>query len=516
MKTPLVLMILDGWGVGREWDKNPIFLAPTPNIDNLLANYPSTEIAAAEEGVGLPPGHQGSSEIGHYIIGAGRNALLPQEKVMLAGKTGEIFSNDAYVTGMDNALKNGSAVHLMGLLSEEGVHAYDQTCFRLMELAKKKGVGKVYIHVFTDGRDVPPKTAGKFLSRLEEKIKELGIGEIATVMGRYFAMDRDHRFERTEKAWRAIALSQAEYQAASAWEAVERSYEHGKTDEFIEPTLIMDKNGNPVGRMQDNDSVIFWNFRIDRAIQLSQAFVEDEFEGFTRERRPRVFFVATSEYYQGLDAPVAFFREQIPNNFAEVLSAHGLKQLRIAETEKWVYFTTIFNSMREEPYPGEDRILIPSDKIATYDLAPEMKAKEIAEKAAEEIAKGEYDFVGMNFANPDILGHTGKQEAIKQGIAAVDRAVGIVLAVVRGKDGVAIITADHGNPEVSWDEGQNQPHTYHTTSKVPFIVYGSKSYVAGLELKDGGALRDVAPTMLSILDIAKPKEMTGQSLLIER
>lgn len=506
-------MILDGWGVGKEWEKNPIFMAPTPNIDNLLANYPSTIIKAAETGVGLIPGHQGSSEIGHYIIGAGRNVLLPQGKVMMAGQSGRIFKNDAYLTGMKNAKAKKSVVHLMGLLSDEGVHSYDETCFKLLEMAKKNGIDKVYIHIFSDGRDVAPQTVERYIKRLQEKMKEFGVGEIASIVGRYFAMDRDHRWDRTEKAWRCLALGRGERTAGSIEEAVKEAYKLNETDEFIKPTKIVDESGDPVGVMKDGDTVILWNFRVDRAIQLTQAFVEDEFEGFTREVRPKVFFVATSQYYPGIDAPVAFYREKVPNNFAETLAKHKLTQLRVAETEKWVYFTTIFNSMREEPFPGEDRVLIPSDKVATYDLAPKMKAIEIAEVAAKGIKSEKYDFIGMNFANPDILGHTGIQEAIKIGIETVDKAVGIVLKALDEKDGVALVTADHGNPEISWDENVDQPHTYHTTSDVPLILYGSREFTSDIRLKDGGALKDIAPTMLDILDIAKPKEMTGGSLI---
>jgi len=500
---------MDGWGIGDEWEHNPIFLAPTPTIDDLIKNQPHTIIGAAGTKVGLTMGHQGSSEIGHYTIGAGRNVLLPQTMLSQAVKTGEIFKNQAYLEAFKKAKANDSGVHFFGLLSDKGVHGYDETLHALLEMAVKNQIkpDKINIHVISDGRDTSPKEVKKYLERLVKKQKELGldVSSIKTIIGRWWIMDRDHRWERVEKSFNAITYAQSQYKAKTVDEAIDQAYERGETDEFITPIVINDYQGVAKG-----DIVINFNYRVDRAIEISQAFVEEEFEGFKRAQgKPDVHYVATTEYYKGLDTPIAFQRPEVKNSLGEVLAKKGLTQLRISETEKWVYLTTIFNSMREEPFENEDRILIPSDKVATYDLKPEMKAIEIAETVVKKLQEQKYDVIIVNFANPDILGHTGIKKAVIVGIETVDKAVGMVLDEINKQKGVAIITADHGDAEICWDCKVDQSHTAHTASDVPFFLVGA----GNVKLKPNGILADIAPTILDLLNIEKPEEMTGESLI---
>ena len=506
---PLILIIMDGWGIGKDWEHNPIFLAPTPTIDDLIKNYPNTTIGAAGTKVGLTVGHQGSSEIGHYIIGAGRNVLLPQTIVSQAIASGEIFKNKVYLNAFSRAKEKKSNIHFLGLLSDKGVHSYDETLHALLEMAIKNKIllKKIKVHVFSDGRDTEPQSVEIYLKRLEKKQKELGIKIplVKTIMGRFWAMDRDHRWERVEQAFNTIVYGQGNYRADSAEKAVKLAYQRKETDEFIKPTIINDYNG-----VTEDDVVINFNYRVDRAIELSQAFVEEEFEGFPRAKgKPNIYYVATTKYYKGLNAPFAFKRHEVKNCLSEVLSAAGLKQLKITETEKWVYLTTIFNGMKESPFTGEDQILIPSDKVKTYDLKPEMKAMEIANTVVRKLQEKKYDVIMINFANPDILGHTGIKEAVMIGIKTVDRAVGLVLKELKKQDGIAIVTADHGDAEICWDDECKQPHTHHTASDVPlFIVGGGK-----IKLRPDGILADIAPTILDLLSLKKPQEMTGKSLI---
>ena len=514
VNKPVILVILDGWGIGEEWEHNPIFLAHTPNIDDYLKKYPHTHLQAGGEGIGLIKGHQGSSEIGHLIIGAGRNVLLPQNQVTMAVESDAIKKNPAYLQAMENCKKNNSALHLMGLLSDKGVHSYDSTCHSLIKMAADMGIKKVFVHIFTDGRDTDPKMSQEYIEVLENKFAEYGVGQVATVMGRFWSMDRDHRWERIEKAYLALVKGHGLYQAKSAKEAVVEAYKREETDEFIKPTIIVNDKKEPLGTIQDNDSVVLFNFRTDRAIEISQAFIEKKFEGFVRSSWPQICYVATCEYYNDMLAPVAFPRPKVKNSLGEYLSSLGAKQLRMAETEKWVYLTTIFNGMREEAFQNEDRILVPSDKVETYDLAPEMQAKSIAQKAIKEIPKKEYQFIVINFANPDILGHTAIKKAIIKGIETVDFALGQVVKTALANDYQVLVTSDHGDAEIVWDQVRNAPHTAHTDSDVPcFIISNDPNLQKGkVQLREDRALRDVAPTVLKLMGLEVPTEMSGKPL----
>jgi len=521
---PVVYIILDGWGIAPEGKGNAISLAKTPNMDCLSKNYPYTEIGAGGESIGLWKGHQGSSEIGHFIIGAGRNVYLPNGIVANAVATGKIFGNKAYLDAMQHVKKNNSTLHLAGLMSDKGVHNYDMAVHALIEMAAKNNVNDVVVHFFTDGRDSGQYDAPIYLERLEKIIKKFGIGRIGTVIGRYWIMDRDHRWERVEKGYNAMVHGKAEYSAKSAKEAIEDSYERGyaakakgedfiESDEFLKPTVIVDSKGKPVGMIKDKDALVWVNFRTDRAIEPSQAFFESAFDKFGRGKKPNIFYVATFKYYEELKAPYAFERELPKNTFGEIISNAGLKQFRVTETEKWIYVTTIFSGMREQPFPGEDRLLINSDKIAIYDLQPKMHALDIAKAAADAIDSGKYQFILMNFNNPDIIGHTGNLEATIIGVEECDKGVGIVVDAARKKDFLTVISADHGNAEVMLTP-EGKPHTNHTANDVPFIIVDDENKFRGTKLKKGGAIKDVTPTILEILGIKKPKEMSGESLIV--
>ncbi|MBU1166992.1 2,3-bisphosphoglycerate-independent phosphoglycerate mutase [Patescibacteria group bacterium] len=517
MTKPLVLIIMDGWGVGKDWEHNPIFLAETPNIDRLLKDYPNTEIGAAGTKIGLTMGHQGSSEIGHLIMGAGRNVLLPQTIVTKAMETGELFNNDAYKKVFAVAKKNKSKIHLMGLLSDKGVHAYDTFCHSLIEMAQKEGLeDQIYLHIFSDGRDVAPKSVEKFIERLREKKVKLGIKRslVASLMGRYYAMDRDHRWERTERAFKTLVHGRGDFTAESVDEAVAKAYDREETDEFITPTVILNDNGDPRAMIENGDAVIHFNYRVDRAIQLSEAFLEEDFEGFPREAGlPQVAYAATTEYYEGMKAAIAFRRPEVKNTLGEVLSKNGLNQFRISETEKWVYLTKIFNGIKEVEFKGEERVLLPSDKVATYDLAPKMKARKISGLVVKKIKEDAPDTVFINFANPDMLGHTGVKEAVIEGIETVDTAVGEVIEATLEKDGTIIVTADHGDAEICFDEECGQAHTSHTEADVPFILVSNNQKLQQAKLRPDGILADIAPTILSLLGFKIPPEMTGKNII---
>ncbi len=502
---PLVLVIMDGWGVGAENEHNAIFLAETPNIDHLLKTYPNAIIGAAGEFVGLTPGHQGSSEIGHLIIGAGRNVLLPQNQIKLATQDGSITENRAYLDSLLYIKNHGGRLHLMGLLSDKGVHSYDETCHALLRMAKKYGVPdeKIFIHVFSDGRDTSPQMVKHYVQRLQS----VSIGKIASIMGRYWAMDRDHRWERVEKAYNLLTLGKADFSATTIDRAIDDAYQRGETDEFIKPTLIL-----PEGIFRDHDVVWNFNYRVDREIEITQALVESDFKHFPKNKRPVIRYVALTDYYTGIPCPVAFKRDVPRNTFGEIASREHLTQLRCAETEKWAYVTKIFSGLREEPFPGEKRTLIPSDRIPTYDLKPDMKALEIAKEVANRLHEKSYDIYIVNFANPDILGHTGNKEAIMRGVHTVDTALGLIYSELLNVNGMMLVTADHGDAEINWDHKLNQPHTAHTDSHVPFIYVDEQN--ASATLREAGSLQDVAPTALQLLGISKPKEMTGNSLII--
>ncbi|NPV29116.1 MAG: 2,3-bisphosphoglycerate-independent phosphoglycerate mutase [Firmicutes bacterium] len=510
MKHPLALIILDGWGCAGEARGNAVCLARTPNFCYYQENYPATTLAASGEAVGLPEGQMGNSEVGHLNIGAGRVVYQDITRISRAIRTGEFFRNSVLVEAMEKA--KDASLHLFGLVSDGGVHSHLTHLFALLEMAQRHRLSRVFIHAFLDGRDVPPMSAKEYLQAVEKKCRELGTGVIATVMGRYYAMDRDKRWDRVEKAFEAIVYGKGE-KATLPQAALERSYEAGVTDEFVVPTVIVDAQGNPKGKARPGDVVIFYNFRADRARELTRAFTDREFEGFTRKKGyPGVHFVCMTQYDVTIPAPVAFPPQSLKNTLGEVLAAHGLRQLRIAETEKYAHVTFFFNGGVEAPNPGEDRILIPSPRVATYDLKPEMSAREVTEAVLAEIKKDRYDVIILNYANPDMVGHTGVLEAAVKALEVVDECLGRVVTAVLGKEGVALITSDHGNAEQMLEGDGEEPHTAHTTNEVPLILVGER--YRGCLLREGGALEDLAPTILEILGIPKPPEMTGHSLLL--
>lgn len=509
---PLTLVILDGWGDTDLCSKNAIALADPPVFNALKRDYPYTFLEASALEVGLPQGQMGNSEVGHLNIGAGRVVYQEITRISREIHEGSFFENRELKKAMEYAMANQGALHLMGLVSDGGVHSHLEHIIALLEMAHRQGLTRVYLHAFLDGRDVPPVSALEYIEIIEDTMHRLGTGKVATVMGRFYAMDRDKRWERNRRAFEAMVLGVGK-QARSAREAVENSYRENVTDEFVEPTVIVDETGTPVGLVQDGDGVIFFNFRADRARQITRAFVDRDFNGFDRARRPEIYYVCFTQYDVNIKAPVAFLPQSLKNTLGEYLSQQGLRQLRIAETEKYAHVTFFFNGGREQPYVNEDRILIPSPQVATYDLQPEMSAYKVTERVIEEINKGIYDVVIINYANPDMVGHTGNLEAAIAAIRAVDECVGQVVNAVRQAGGVTIVTADHGNAERMVDEETEQPCTAHTTNKVPFILVGDA--FRGKRLRKGGSLRDIAPTMLSILGLPIPEEMTGKNLVIE-
>lgn len=511
-KRPVILLILDGWGIGEDDEHNAIFCARTPNIDRLLETYPSGTIGAAGEHIGLTPGHQGSTEMGHLIMSAGRNVLLPQMQVQQAIQTSCIATNPAYAQAIAHAKKNNTRLHLMGLLSDAGVHSYDACCDALIRAAAEAGLreDQVYVHIFSDGRDTPPTSLPLYVERLQGVIKDAGVGRIADLQGRYWAMDRDHRWERVEAAYTLLISGVGQRTATSIEDAIAQARAANETDEFVSPTSI-----DPEGYFHENDAVINFNYRVDREIEITKALTEKVFDAFPRPHHPHIFYVATMPYYDGIKSPCAFGRCELEmkNILPEVISRNGLTQYRLTETEKWVYLTKIFNAMREEAFPGETRHLIASDKVATYDLQPAMKAVEIAENCAEQLHARAFDTYFINMCNADILGHTGNKAAAIKGCEAIDEAIGILSAEVTKQNGILLITADHGDAEKMWDHEHNLPHTQHTDSFVPFILVDDERKHA--HIRDNGALRDIAPTILDLLDIEKPEDMTGTSLIID-
>ncbi|MDK2855625.1 MAG: 2,3-bisphosphoglycerate-independent phosphoglycerate mutase [Bacillota bacterium] len=509
VSRPIVLIVMDGWGERGEREGNAVALAQTPNIDGYLKKYPHTLLGAAGEDVGLPAGQMGNSEVGHLNLGAGRIVYQELTRISRAIREGTFFTNPVLTEAMAKA--RGQSLHLMGLLSDGGVHSHIEHLFAFLELAKRSGLGRVYVHAFLDGRDVPPACARRYLEELEKKCAELSIGEIATISGRYYAMDRDRRWERTALAYRALVHGQGET-APSAQAALEAAYARGETDEFVRPTVILRQDGTPRGRIEDGDVVIFFNFRPDRARQLTRALIEADFAGFDRGPRvPRVHFVCLTQYDETFAAPVAFPPEELRDTLGEYLAAKGLKQLRIAETEKYAHVTFFFSGGEEKPFPGEERRLIPSPKVATYDLKPEMSAYEVTDALLKELGEREYDLVVLNYANADMVGHTGSLEAAIRAVEAVDACVGRVVQAVLERGGAAIITADHGNAEEMIDPVTGEPHTAHTTNPVPFILVTPEPGRWGLRR---GRLADVAPTILELLGLPRPEAMTGKSLLV--
>lgn len=508
---PLTLVILDGWGEKECCEKNAIALADPQVFKALKQEYPSTILEASAMEVGLPRGQMGNSEVGHLNIGSGRTVYQEITHISKEIHDGTFFENRELKKAMQYAVDNGGALHLMGLVSDGGVHSHIDHISALLEMAQRQGMTRVYLHAFLDGRDVPPVSALTYIEALEETMSRLGIGKIATVMGRFYAMDRDKRWERNRQAFEAMVAGTG-YKAGSARDAVENSYQEKTTDEFMKPAVVVDDSGMPVGLVQDGDGIIFFNFRADRARQITRAFVDHDFKGFDRIRHPEVYYVCFTQYDVDIKAPAAFLPQNLRNTLGEYLSQQGLRQLRIAETEKYAHVTFFFNGGIEKPNLNEDRVLIPSPRVATYDLQPEMSASQVTERVIKEIEKGTYDVVIMNYANPDMIGHTGNMEATVKAIKVVDQCLGQVVKTVQNAGGVTIVTADHGNCETMVDEKTGQPHTAHTTNLVPFILVG-EAY-RGKSLKPRGCLRDVAPTMLSILGLPIPKEMTGENLIV--
>ena len=505
------LIIMDGFGERKDSEGNAVKLAGTPHISALEAEYPMTFIGASGMSVGLPDGQMGNSEVGHLNIGAGRIVYQELTRITKAIQDGDFFQVKEFNDAIDNCLKNGTDLHLFGLLSDGGVHSHNEHLYALVELAKKRGLDRVYIHCFMDGRDVPPDSGKGYMEQLEAKLQEIGVGKIATVSGRYYAMDRDNRWERVQKAYDAIAKSEGEFNE-SAVAAMQASYDAGVMDEFVLPTVIT-QNGQPVARVKKDDSIIFFNFRPDRAREITRTFIDPEFSGFAREYFP-VYFVSMTQYDKTFpNIHVAYKPQTLENTLGEYLSKNGVKQFRIAETEKYAHVTFFFNGGVEQPNPGEDRVLIPSPKVATYDLQPEMSAYEVTEKAVERIKSGEYGVMILNFANPDMVGHTGVLEAAEKAVRTVDECVGKVVDAILSVGGQVIITADHGNSELMIDPTTGGPFTAHTTNPVPFILVG-KDW-KGAKLREDGILADIAPTMLDMMDLPKPKEMEGTSMIVK-
>ncbi len=501
------LMILDGFGFRKDSEGNAVRLAGTPNIDALMKEYPNTLIGASGLSVGLPDGQMGNSEVGHLNIGAGRIVYQELTRITKAIEDGDFFENPELIEAMD-AVKSGGSLHLMGLLSDGGVHSHNTHLYALVEMAKKRGVKNIYIHCFMDGRDVPPDSGRDYIAELEKKLKEIGAGKIATVSGRYYAMDRDNRWERVKKAYDAIAKAEGNH-FDSAEEAMAASYKEGVLDEFVVPCVIGE--GNPIA---NGDSVIFFNFRPDRARQITRALTQADFDGFDREQLD-IRFVCMTQYDKTFsNVQVAYKPQTLKNTLGEYLAKKGLKQFRIAETEKYAHVTFFFNGGVEKPNEGEDRVLIPSPKVATYDLQPEMSAYEVCEKACELIRSHKYDVMILNFANPDMVGHTGVLEAAEKAVKTVDECVGKVVHAIKEVGGQVMITADHGNAELMIDPDTGGAFTAHTTNPVPFILVADDYKDA--KLRQDGILADLAPTMLDLLNLEKPDEMTGSSMIIKK
>ena len=500
-KTPTVLVIMDGFGMGNPGAGNAVFLANTPVLDRLFAENAHTTLSASGLDVGLPDGQMGNSEVGHTNIGGGRVVFQDLPRISRAIDSGEFFKNPAYNKAMDDCLQKGSSLHLYGLLSDGGVHSTVEHLWALLKMAKDKGLEKVYIHAFLDGRDVSPTSGKDFVAQCVEKCAEIGVGKIATVMGRYYAMDRDKRWERLQMAYDAMVYGEG-VQNSDPVDAVARSYENGVTDEFVEP-VVCDSQGT----ISNNDSIIFFNYRPDRAREITRAIVDPEFDGFPREFFPTTY-VCNTEYDASMpNVLVAWPRIAVKNGLGEYLSSLGMTQLRIAETEKYAHVTFFFNGGVETQYPGEDRVLVASPKVATYDLQPEMSACEVCDKCVERVRSGAYDVVILNFANCDMVGHTGVLEAAVKAVETVDACVGRVVDAALEMGGIAMITADHGNAEQML-QPDGSPMTAHTTNRVPFILCG-----AGTELREG-RLADIAPTILDVMGLACPPEMDGKTLIV--
>ncbi len=511
MKKLTALIILDGFGCREEKEGNAILADGARNFAALWNEYPHTTISASGLAVGLPEGQMGNSEVGHLNLGAGRVVYQELTRITKSIADGDFYQTPEFLAAIANCKAHDSALHLMGLVSDGGVHSHTEHLYALVRLAKDAGLGKVYVHCFMDGRDVPPKSGKGYIRALKGKLREIGCGEIATVMGRYYAMDRDNRYERVEKAYAALTYGEG-VRAEDPEEAMQASYDAGVTDEFVLPAVV-EKDGKPVGTVSPNDSVIFFNFRSDRARELTRAYIFEDFAGF--ERKKGFFplrYVSITQYDAAFEGKllVAFKPESLKNTLGEYLSQNGKTQLRIAETEKYAHVTFFFNGGVEAPNPGEDRVLIPSPKVATYDLKPEMSAYEVAEEAVRRVGSGAYDMMVLNFANPDMVGHTGVMEAAVKAVHAVDACLGRVVSAILKAGGRAIVTADHGNCERMYDN-EGGPFTEHTTNPVPLVLIDPERKAA--RLRSGGRLSDIAPTLLELMGLEQPAEMTGKTLL---
>ncbi|MED1951499.1 2,3-bisphosphoglycerate-independent phosphoglycerate mutase [Brevibacillus centrosporus] len=505
---PVALLIVDGFALRDETYGNAVAQAKKPNFDRYWNHYPHATLEASGLAVGLPEGQMGNSEVGHLNIGAGRVVYQDLTRITKSIREGEFFANETLLDAFRHVKENNKQLHLFGLLSDGGVHSHIAHLFAILEMAKKQNFEKVYIHGFLDGRDVSPDSAVGYIEDLQAKIAEIGVGKIATVQGRYYAMDRDKRWERIEKAYRAMVYADAPHYQDPI-KAVKESYEKSIMDEFVMPTAIVDEQGAPVATIQDGDAIIFYNFRPDRAIQISQAFTNEDFRGFDRgEKRPRnLHFVCLTHFSESVDGYVAYKPSNLDNTLGEVLSQQGLRQLRIAETEKYPHVTFFFSGGREQEFPGETRILIPSPKVATYDLQPEMSAIELTDAVVAEIEADNFDAIILNFANCDMVGHSGLMEPTIKAVETVDACLGRVVEAITAKGGVAVITADHGNADLMLDPA-GRPITSHSTYPVPVIVTKE-----GVTLREDGILADLSPTLLALLGVPQPTEMSGKSLL---
>lgn len=512
MKKPLLLMILDGWGINRNSDHNAVALAKTPNLDRLLTDYPHVELRTSGMAVGLPEGQMGNSEVGHLNIGAGRVVYQDLTRITKAIDDGDFYRNPVLLDCISRIKAGGGRLHLAGLLSDGGVHSHNTHLYALLELATREGVEDVFVHCLLDGRDTPPQSGADYLAQLEQEMDRIGRGRIATIMGRYYAMDRDNRWERVELAYNAMVCGEGQHYATAA-DAIQKSYDVGTNDEFVLPSVLTD-HGKPVATLRDGDGFIFFNFRSDRAREITRAIALENFNGFSRHCHPKLSgYVCMTEYDATFGLPIAFEQLAMTNLLGRVLSDAGLKQLRIAETEKYAHVTFFFNGGVETPFPGEERCLIPSPKdVATYDLKPEMSARLVTEELLNRLDRDLYDVIILNFANCDMVGHTGILDAAIRAVEAVDNCVGRVVARVRAKGGAALITADHGNAEQMIDE-HGEPFTAHTTNPVWLILADDRR--KGAQLREGGRLADIAPTMLHMLGLSQPMEMTGDSLIDE-
>jgi 2,3-bisphosphoglycerate-independent phosphoglycerate mutase len=512
--TPVMLIILDGWGYGEPTETNAVYMAKTPNMDAWMASYPFTTLTAHNGAVGLPEGQMGNSEVGHLNIGAGRTVYQDFTRINRAIESKEFFANPVLNQTIDQVLARGSALHLLGLVSDGGVHSHIKHLIALVELAANKGLQQVYIHAFMDGRDTPPQSGAGYIRQLQDELDRIGVGQVATITGRYYAMDRDNRWERVQKAWLALVEGRGTATDSDPARAVSDAYERGETDEFIRPIVLTAATGSPIATVRDGDSILFFNFRADRARELSHVFTDPGFTGFSCTTRPALGeFVTFTQYDKHFDFPVVFPPVTLQRILGEEISRHGLHQLRIAETEKYAHVTYFFNGGREKPFELEDRILVPSPKeVATYDLKPEMSAYKVTEMLLERLPEKDYRLVVLNFANGDMVGHTGKMAAAVAACEAVDKCLGRVVEHFTALKGVVIITADHGNAEIMSNPETHGPFTAHSSNPVPFVLISDR--YKNRNLRHGGSLRDIAPTILRIMDLPLPPEMDGECLLL--